>query len=193
MDYETAHEIGRQLADAVTKGQHEYVLTTHIDKGHVSITSCDFLRGQFRRPPQVQFQQAQLLRHTEHERQAVPGTRLVCCRSRAEGARERAMQSIRRRKRVPAMERQAENRRGRAHSPSIRVLRNCFQRLQAAGYEIKPGKYVSCRAPGQERFTRLENPRRRLYRGSHQGTDKRQTRPRRESSPRRSGRRQSAH
>ena len=29
-------------------------------------------------------------------------------------------------------------------------------RLQAAGYEIKPGKYVSCRAPGQERFTRLK-------------------------------------
>ena len=24
------------------------------------------------------------------------------------------------------------------------------------GYEIKPGKYVSCRAPGQERFTRLK-------------------------------------
>lgn len=28
--------------------------------------------------------------------------------------------------------------------------------LQAAGYEIKPGKYISCRAPGQERFTRLK-------------------------------------
>ena len=25
VDYQTAHEIGRQLADAVTKGQHEYV------------------------------------------------------------------------------------------------------------------------------------------------------------------------
>ena len=35
VDYQKAHEIGRQLADAVTKGQHEYVLTTHIDKGHV--------------------------------------------------------------------------------------------------------------------------------------------------------------
>lgn len=35
VDYQTAHEIGRQLADAVTKGQHEYVLTTHIDKGHI--------------------------------------------------------------------------------------------------------------------------------------------------------------
>ena len=28
--YEKAHEIGKQLADAVTKGQHEYVVTTHI-------------------------------------------------------------------------------------------------------------------------------------------------------------------
>ena len=35
VDFEKAHEIGRQLADAVTKGQHEYVLTTHIDKGQV--------------------------------------------------------------------------------------------------------------------------------------------------------------
>ena len=35
VSYEKAHEIGRQLADAVTRGQHEYVLTTHIDKGHV--------------------------------------------------------------------------------------------------------------------------------------------------------------
>lgn len=32
---EKAHEIGKQLADKVTKGQHEYVLTTHIDKGHI--------------------------------------------------------------------------------------------------------------------------------------------------------------
>ena len=31
VDYEKAHEIGKQLADAVTKGQHEYVVTTHID------------------------------------------------------------------------------------------------------------------------------------------------------------------
>ena len=31
-----------------------------------------------------------------------------------------------------------------------------LQRLQAAGYEIKRGKYTSCRARGQERFTRLK-------------------------------------
>lgn len=32
---EQAHEIGKKLADMVTGGQHEYVLTTHIDKDHI--------------------------------------------------------------------------------------------------------------------------------------------------------------
>jgi len=32
---ELAHEIGKKLADKVTGGQYEYVLTTHIDKGHI--------------------------------------------------------------------------------------------------------------------------------------------------------------
>ena len=31
-----------------------------------------------------------------------------------------------------------------------------MRRLEAAGYEIKRGKYISCRAPRQERFTRLK-------------------------------------
>lgn len=32
---EQAHEIGKKLADTVTGGKYEYVLATHIDKGHV--------------------------------------------------------------------------------------------------------------------------------------------------------------
>ena len=32
---EQAHEIGRQLADEVLQGKYAYVLTTHIDKGHL--------------------------------------------------------------------------------------------------------------------------------------------------------------
>ena len=32
---EAAHEIGRQLADSILGSKYEYVLTTHIDKGHV--------------------------------------------------------------------------------------------------------------------------------------------------------------
>lgn len=32
---EQAHKIGKRLSDEVTKGKYEYVLTTHIDKGHI--------------------------------------------------------------------------------------------------------------------------------------------------------------
>ena len=40
--------------------------------------------------------------------------------------------------------------------PQVSDFEELVSRLQAMGYEIKPGKYVSCRAPGQERFTRLK-------------------------------------
>lgn len=31
----TAHEVGKKLAESLLKGQYEYVISTHIDKGHV--------------------------------------------------------------------------------------------------------------------------------------------------------------
>ena len=40
--------------------------------------------------------------------------------------------------------------------PQVSSFEELLQRLQAAGYEIKPGKYASCRTPGQERFTHLK-------------------------------------
>ena len=40
--------------------------------------------------------------------------------------------------------------------PQIADFEELLEKLQASGYEIKLGKYVSCRAPGQERFTRLK-------------------------------------
>ena len=44
VDYETAHKIGKQLADAVTKGQHEYVLTTHKIRATAKQMICRFVR-----------------------------------------------------------------------------------------------------------------------------------------------------
>ena len=40
--------------------------------------------------------------------------------------------------------------------PQVTDFEELLHKLQASGYEIKRGKYVSCRAPGQERFTRLK-------------------------------------
>jgi hypothetical protein len=35
VDFEEAHQIGKKLADKVLEGKYSYVITTHIDKGHV--------------------------------------------------------------------------------------------------------------------------------------------------------------
>jgi hypothetical protein len=35
VSYEEAHQIGMELADKLLQGKYNYVLTTHIDKGHV--------------------------------------------------------------------------------------------------------------------------------------------------------------
>ena len=33
--YEEAHRIGKELADKILEGKYSYVITTHIDKGHI--------------------------------------------------------------------------------------------------------------------------------------------------------------
>lgn len=40
--------------------------------------------------------------------------------------------------------------------PQVPDFEELLSRLQAAGYEIKHSKYISCHAPEQERFTRLK-------------------------------------
>ena len=40
--------------------------------------------------------------------------------------------------------------------PQVSTFEELIKRLEAEGYEIKQGKYISCRVPDQERFTRLE-------------------------------------
>ena len=40
--------------------------------------------------------------------------------------------------------------------PQVKNFEELLEKLQASGYEIKRGKYTSCCAPGQERFTRLK-------------------------------------
>ena len=153
VDYQTAHEIGRQLADAVTKGQYEYVLTTHIDKGHIH--------------NHIIFCAANFVDHRKYNsnKRSYYGIRNMSDRL----CREHGLSVV-----VPGKgskgksyaEYQAE-RTGTSWKGKLKIavdtlipqaadFEDFLRRLQAAGYEIKPGKYISCRAPGQERFTRLK-------------------------------------
>ena len=153
VDYEKAHEIGRQLADAVTKGQHEYVLTTHIDKGHIHnhIIFC-------------------AVNFVDHHKYVSNKRTYYGIRNMSDKlCRDNGLSVV-----VPGKgskgksyaEYQAEKT-GTSWKGKLKIavdalilqvssFEELLQQLQAAGYEIKPGKYVSCRAPGQERFTRLK-------------------------------------
>ena len=153
VSYEKAHEIGRQLADAVTKGQHEYVLTTHIDKGHVHnhIIFCA-----------VNFVDHHKYNSNKRSYYGIRNMSDKLCRENGlsvvvpgKGSKGKSYAEYQ-------AEKTGTSWKGKLKTtvdaliPQVSSFEELLTRLQAAGYEIKPGKYVSCRAPGQERFTRLK-------------------------------------
>ena len=153
VDYEKAHEIGKQLADAVTKGQHEYVVTTHIDKGHIHnhIIFCA-----------VNFVDHHKYNSNKRSYYGIRNMSDKLCRENGlsvvvpgKGSKGKSYAEYQ-------AEKTGTSWKGKLKTtvdaliPQVSSFEELLQRLQAAGYEIKPGKYVSCRAPGQERFTRLK-------------------------------------
>ena len=153
VDYQKAHEIGKQLADAVTKGQYEYVLTTHIDKGHVHnhIIFCS-----------VNFVDYHKYNSNERSYYGIRNMSDRLCRENGlsvvapqKGGKGKSYAEY-------IAEKTGTSWKGKLKTavdaliPQVSSFEELLSRLQSAGYEIKPGKYVSCRAPGQERFTRLK-------------------------------------
>ena len=153
VDYEKAHEIGKQLADAVTKGQHEYVVTTHIDKGHIHnhVIFCT-----------VNFVDHHKYNSNKRSYYGIRNMSDKLCRENGlsvvvpgKGSKGKSYAEYQ-------AEKTGTSWKGKLKTavdaliPQVSSFEELLTRLQAAGYEIKPGKYVSCRAPGQERFTRLK-------------------------------------
>ena len=150
--YEKAHEIGRQLADAVTKGQHEYVLTTHIDKGHIHnhIIFCavNFVdHHKYNSNKRTYYN----IRNTS-DRLCRENGLTVVVPSENKGKHYAEYQADKAGKSWKSKLKIAVD----ALIPQVSSFEELLQRLQAAGYEIKRGKYISCRAQSQERFTRLK-------------------------------------
>ena len=157
VEYEKAHEIGRQLADAVTKGQHEYVLTTHIDKGHIHnhIIFCA-----------VNFVDHHKYNSNKRTYFNIRNTSDRLCRENGLSVVEPSANKGKHYAEYIAINGEADKA-GKSWKsklkiavdaliPQVSSFEELLQRLQAAGYEIKRGKYISCRAQGQERFTRLK-------------------------------------
>ena len=153
VDYQKAHEIGKQLADAVTKGQYEYVLTTHIDKGHVhnhiifcAVNFVDHHKYNSNKRSYYGIRNMSDRLCRENGLSVVVPQKGGKGKSYAEYLAEKTGTSWKGKLKIAVD----------ALIPQVSSFEELLSRLQAAGYEIKPGKYVSCRAPGQERFTRLK-------------------------------------
>ena len=149
---EQAHEIGKQLADEVLQGKYPYVLTTHIDKGHVHnhIIFCAVDMINQRKYVSNKQSYAYIRRTSdrlckEHGLSVVkPGQSKG--KSYAEWDAQRKGTSWKAKLKV-AID---------AAIPQAKDFDDFLRLMQAQGYEIKPGKFISFRAPGQERFTRLK-------------------------------------
>ena len=147
---ELAHEIGKQFADEILGGKYEYVLTTHIDKDHVHnhliFNAVDF----------VDYHAYKSYKRIYYDMREVSDR--LC--------KENGLSVI-----PPSQNKgmsykeYAEAKRGTSWKQKLKQTidrlvitakdYDDFLRLmQEAGYEIKPGKYISFRAEGQDRFTR---------------------------------------
>jgi len=150
---EQAHEIGKRLADEITKGRHEYVLTTHIDKGHIhnhlifcAASFIDHKKYISNKKSYYEIRSFSDKLCKEYALSVVkPGQDKG--KSYAEYAADRDGGGSWKSKLKLAIE---------TLIPQSKDFDDFLKRLEASGYEIKRGKYISVRAPGQERFTRTK-------------------------------------
>ena len=147
---ELAHEIGKQFADEILGGKYEYVLTTHIDKDHVHnhliFNAVDF----------VDYHAYKSYKRIYYDMREVSDR--LC--------KENGLSVI-----PPSQNKgmsykeYTEAKRGTSWKQKLKQTIDRFvitakdyddflRLMQEAGYEIKPGKYISFRSEGQERFTR---------------------------------------
>lgn len=149
---ELAHEIGKQFADEILQGKYEYVLSTHIDKGHVhnhiifnSVNFVDYRAYKSYRKFYYDMRKVSDRICSEHGLSIVPP-------SQSKGMEYKEY---------------SEAKQGASWKQKLKqTIDKCiivakdweeFLRLmEEAGYEIKQGKFISFRAEGQERFTRAK-------------------------------------
>lgn len=149
---EEAHQIGLELAQAVLGGKYEFVLTTHIDKDHLhnylifnAVSFVDHEKYHSNR------QSYHFIRRTSDRICKEHGLSVITPeqdkgKGYADYAAEEQWTSYKAKLKTAVD----------TMIPQVNNLEELLRRLQEMGYEIKRGKYISCRASGQERFTRLK-------------------------------------
>ncbi len=150
VSYEEAHRIGKELADKVLGGRYEYVFTTHIDKGHIHnhIIFCavDFTTHR----KYVSNKKSYYQIRNESDRLCKEHGLSVVTPGQDKGKKYAEWDAERRGTSWKAKLKALID----DTIPKAKDFDDFLRLMEAAGYEVKRGKFVSFRAPGQERFTR---------------------------------------
>ena len=147
---EEANRIGYELAMKFTKGQHQFVVSTHVDKAHIHThiefnstnLNCD---GKFQNVKDSAF----ILRELNDN----------LCRSHGYSVIENPKPSAKKQKELAAAQYGSSHKEQLRQAidrvlPNSRDYEDFLAKMRAEGYEVKEGKTLSFRAPGWDRFTR---------------------------------------
>lgn len=147
---EEANRIGYELAMRFTEGRHQFVVSTHVDKAHIHThiefnstnLDCD---SKFKNVKDSAF----VLRRLNDEICKAHGLSII---EHPKGKAKLPGEAAAVKYGVSFKEqlRQAIDR----VIPDSAGFEDFLERMRAEGWEVKRGKYLSFRAPGQERFTR---------------------------------------
>ena len=145
-----AHEIGKRFADEVLGGKFEYVLTTHIDKGHIhnhiifnDVSFVDYKHSHVNRQWNNRTRRISDNLCREYGLSVIPPNENKG-KSYIEYSAARQAASWKAQLKADI---------DKAISRST-DFEDFLLRMEIADYEIKQGKYISFRAKGKERFTR---------------------------------------
>lgn len=149
---EQAHEIGMELAKEILGGKYEFVLTTHIDKDHVhnhlifnAVSFADHKHYHSNKRSYHYIRRTSDRLCQEHGLSViVPGQDRGKSYIEHQNAQNGTSYKAKLKAAIDRL------------IPAAADFEDLLRRLQQEGYEVKRGKYISCRAPGQERFTRLK-------------------------------------
>ena len=145
---EQAHEIGKQFADEWLKGKYEYVIATHIDKGHchnhIIFNAVNFVDFHSYRSNKRTYRELRQLSDEickEHGLSVIPP-------SQGKGMDYKEYTEAKRGTSWKQKLRQTIDR----MVITAKDWDEFLKLMQEAGYEIKPGKYISFRAEGQDKL-----------------------------------------
>lgn len=149
---EDAHRIGKEFADKILEGQYEYVISTHIDKGHIHnhiiFNSVNYKTHKKYHDCKKSYQDIRQISDTLCEENKLS----IIETPKGKG---KSQYEYRTGKEGKSWKAKLQNTIDQCIEQS-KSWEEFLLKMQGNGYEIKTGKFISFKAPGQERFCRAK-------------------------------------